>query len=82
MTEPLTNYNMIVLDQNLKNNSYVSLANTNVIRNAEKDENFYTANVTSFETLVKTRNQLYSVSATANLSQKYHTDSTELGHCS
>ncbi|MDZ7634987.1 MAG: DUF5916 domain-containing protein [Bacteroidales bacterium] len=80
MTEPLTNYNMIVLDQNLKNNSYVSLANTNVIRNAEKDENFYTANVTSFETLVKTGNQLYSVSATANLSQKYHTDSTELGH--
>ena len=80
MTEPLTNYNMIVLDQNLKNNSYVSLANTNVIRNAEKDENFYTANVTSFETLVRTRNQLYSVSATANLSQKYYTDSTDLGH--
>ena len=80
LTEPLTNYNMIVFDQNLKNNSYVSLANTNVIRNAEKDENFYTANVTSFETLVKTKNQLYSAAATANLSQKYYTDSTDLGH--
>jgi hypothetical protein len=80
LTEPLTNYNMIVFDQNLKNNSYVSLANTNVIRNAEKDENFYTANITSFETLVKTKNQLYSVAATANLSQKYYTDSVDLGH--
>jgi len=80
LTEPLTNYNMIVFDQNLKNNSYVSLANTNVIRNAEKDENFYTGNVTSFETLVKTKDQLYSAAATANLSQKYFTDSTELGH--
>ena len=80
MTEPLTNYNMIVFDQNLKNNSYVSLVNTSVIRNAEKDENFYTANVTSFETLVKTKDQLYSVAATANLSQKYFTDSTGLGH--
>lgn len=80
LTEPLTNYNMIVFDQNLKNNSYVSLANTNVIRNAEKDENFYTANVTSFETLVKTKDQLYSVAATANLSQKYYKDSTDLGH--
>jgi hypothetical protein len=80
LTEPLTNYNMIVFDQNLKNNSYVSLANTNVIRNAEKDENFYTANVSSFETLIKSKDQLYSVAATTNLSQKYFTDSTDLGH--
>ncbi|MCI0522330.1 MAG: carbohydrate binding family 9 domain-containing protein, partial [Bacteroidales bacterium] len=68
LTEPLTNYNMIVFDQNLRNNSYVSLANTNVIRNAEKDENFYTANVSSFETLIKSKDQLFSVAATANLS--------------
>ena len=80
LTEPLTNYNMIVFDQNLKNNSYVSLANTNVTRNADKDQNFYTANVTSLETLVKTKDQLYSAAATANLSQKYYTDSTEFGH--
>ena len=31
-TDPLTNYNIIVLDQNLKNNSSVSLINTSVIR--------------------------------------------------
>lgn len=80
-TEPVTNYNMIVLDQTLKNNSYVSLANTNVIRAANKDENFYTANVTSFETLLKTNNKLYSVSGSAALSQKYYaSDQTGLGH--
>ena len=35
LTEPLTNYNMIVLEQSMKNNSYVSLFNTN-----EKITNF------------------------------------------
>jgi len=81
MTEPLTNYNMLVLDQTLKNDSYVSLMNTNVIRAAEKDENFHTANVTGFEALVKTDNRLWSASAGASLSQKYYSAAeTSLGH--
>ncbi|MFT3682634.1 MAG: DUF5916 domain-containing protein [Ferruginibacter sp.] len=42
-TDPLTNYNIIVLDQTMKNNSSVSLVNTNVLRDG-KD---YDANVTS-----------------------------------
>jgi Domain of unknown function (DUF5916) len=42
-TAPLTNYNIIVLDQTLKNNSSVSLINTNVLRSG-KD---YDANVTA-----------------------------------
>ena len=42
-TSPLTNYNIIVLDQTLKNNSSVSLINTNVWRSG-KD---YDANVTA-----------------------------------
>ena len=40
---PLTNYNVFVLDQTLKNNSRVSLVNTNVWRSG----NDYDANVTS-----------------------------------
>lgn len=32
-TSPLTNYNIIVLDQTLKNNSSISFINTNVLRN-------------------------------------------------
>jgi hypothetical protein len=42
-TNPLTNYNIVVLDQTLKNNSSVTLVNTNVLRNG-KD---YDANVTA-----------------------------------
>lgn len=40
---PLTNYNILVFDQTLKNNSSVSLVNTNVWRSG----NAYDANVTS-----------------------------------
>jgi len=81
MTEPLTNYNMLVLDQTLKNDSYVSLMNTSVIRAAEKDENFYTANVTGFEAMIKTADRLWSASAGASLSQKYYNSAqTGLGH--
>ncbi len=42
-TNPLTNYNILVLDQSLKNNSSVTFVNSNVIRNG-KD---YDANVTA-----------------------------------
>lgn len=45
LTQGFTNYNMIVLDQNLWNNSYVSLLNTNVWHDSET----YTANVTGTE---------------------------------
>ncbi len=81
MTEPLTNYNMIVLDQTLKNDSYVSMMNTSVIRAGEDTEHFYTANVSGFEALVKTRDRLWSVSGGGGLSQKYYASSpTALGH--
>jgi hypothetical protein len=42
-TNPLTNYNIIVLDQSLKNNSSVTLVNSNIIRNGID----YDANVTA-----------------------------------
>ncbi|MDQ2772703.1 MAG: carbohydrate binding family 9 domain-containing protein [Bacteroidota bacterium] len=42
LTQPFTNYNIVVLDQSLKNNSYVSLVNTNVTRAGST----YDANVT------------------------------------
>ena len=81
MTEPLTNYNMLVLDQTLRNDSYVSVMNTNVIRAGKRNENFYTANVSGFEALVKTADRLWSVSAGAVLSQKYYSsDPAALGH--
>ena len=42
-TNPLTNYNILVLDQSLKNNSSVTLVNSNVLRNGKN----YDANVTA-----------------------------------
>ncbi|MBD2721539.1 DUF5916 domain-containing protein [Hymenobacter armeniacus] len=42
LTQPFANYNIVVLDQSLKNNSYVSLINTNVTRAGAT----YDANVT------------------------------------
>lgn len=42
LTQPAANYNIVVLDQSLKNNSYVSLINTNVTRAGQT----YDANVT------------------------------------
>ncbi|MBG8553859.1 DUF5916 domain-containing protein [Hymenobacter guriensis] len=42
LTQPFSNYNIAVLDQSLKNNSYVSLINTNVTRWGST----YDANVT------------------------------------
>ncbi len=42
-TSPLTNYSIVVLDQTMKNNSSVSLVNTNVLRSGST----YDANVTA-----------------------------------
>lgn len=42
VTDPLSNYSVLVLDQNLKNNSSITLLNTNVLRSGST----YDANVT------------------------------------
>ena len=81
LTDPFTNYNMIVLDQSLANNSYIAVANTNVRRNAEKNENFYTANVTATDFLIQDKSRFYSINGQAKLSQKlYDNDPTDFGH--
>ncbi|PJA08399.1 MAG: hypothetical protein COX70_03770 [Flavobacteriales bacterium CG_4_10_14_0_2_um_filter_32_8] len=77
LTDPLTNYNVLVFDQTLKNNSYVSLINTNVTRRGS----FYDANVTGGMFKLNTKTNVYAVSGGAALSQKYYpTDSLGLGH--
>jgi hypothetical protein len=35
VTQPLSNYSVVVLDQTLKNNSFVSLVNTHVLRQGD-----------------------------------------------
>ena len=75
-TNPLTNYNVIVVDQNLRNNSYVSFVNTNVTRNGSD----YDANVTGAEVYLKTKSQKYGLRSSTGISQKYFSDSTDVGH--
>ena len=72
---PLTNYNVIVLDQNLKNNSYINFTNTNVLRQGD----FYDANVTSVNTSINSKNNDYFIDGEFILSNIIN-DSSNLGH--
>jgi len=74
-TQGFTNYNMIVLDQTLKNNSFISLANTNVLHAEEN----YNANVTATEFRIMNKENSYQIAGSGAMSQHY-TDSTALGH--
>ncbi len=75
-TNPLTNYNIFVLDQNLKNNSYVNFINTTVLRAGAA----YDANVTGMGFNINNKSNTYAVEGRATVSQLYHTDEVELGH--
>lgn len=76
LTSPLTNYNIAVLDQNLPNNSFVTLINTNVLRRGDD----YEANVTGTTFSFRNKAQSYAFNGRAVLNQKYFPDSTDLGH--
>ncbi len=76
LTSPLTNYNIAVLDQNLPNNSFATLINTNVLRRGDD----YDANVTGTTFTLRNKAQSYAFEGKAVLSQKYYPDATDLGH--
>lgn len=63
-TDPLTNYNILVLNQSLKNNSSVSLVNTNVWRSG-KD---YDANVTSALLDLYDKKNMWNIGGNVSLS--------------
>ncbi len=65
-TAPLTNYSVLVVDQNLRNNSSVSLTNTNVWRDGD---NFYDANVSAVTFNLKNKPQSWGISGDAKVSQ-------------
>jgi hypothetical protein len=71
LTEPLTNYNVLVLDQSLKNRSSVTLTNTNVTRKG----NTRNANVTGLDLSMFDRANNYNLKASA----KYSNISGSLG---
>ncbi len=73
---PLTNYNVLVLDQNLKNNSFVTLTNTNVMR----EGHFYDANVTGLNTRINLKENNYFIGANTALSNKFSANQIVTGH--
>lgn len=73
MTQPLTNYNVLVFDQALKNNSYISLINTNVTR----DGSYYDANVTGTAFKFMEKRNIYGFDGNAAVSQIYMADSAK-----
>ncbi|MGB4773876.1 MAG: DUF5916 domain-containing protein [Daejeonella sp.] len=62
--QPLTNYSILVVDQSLKNNSSVTLLNTNVLRRGSA----YDANVSAFLFNVNDKKNKYNIKGAAKLS--------------
>ena len=77
ITQPFTNYNLLVVDQSLKNHSSISLVNTNVAGSEEG----YTANVTGTEFRLLNHTNMYRISGAAAISQQYYRDEhNQFGH--
>lgn len=74
LTQGYTNYNMLVFDQTLPHNSFVSVANTNLLR----PKNDYTANVTATQFTIRDKKNRFALEGTGALSQIYN-DSTTYG---
>ncbi|MEY4903684.1 MAG: hypothetical protein RLZZ292_1499 [Bacteroidota bacterium] len=66
-TNPLTNYNVLVVDQNLKNNSSLTFINATTIRKGKADD----SNVTGTEFNFKNKKNTYGVNGGGALSQRF-----------
>ncbi len=75
-TNPITNYNVFVLDQNLKHNSNIGIINTNVMRSGGA----YEANVTAIDYNGFNKKQNYNFYGNATLSQIMEGSNNQLGH--
>jgi hypothetical protein len=70
-TEPLANYNIIVLDQALKGRSFITLTNTNVLRSGTARD----ANVTAFDFSFFDKKNNYNIRGTGRYSKVFSTNS-------
>lgn len=79
LTSPLTNYNVLAIDQSLKNNSYISFINTNVMRQGS----YYDANLTGTTFRFTNPGNTFAVSGKGAVSQKYGMeDGNQFGYTS
>ncbi|HLP53865.1 MAG TPA: DUF5916 domain-containing protein [Fluviicola sp.] len=76
LAHPLTNYNIFVLSQNLRNNGNISYLNTNVYRPELKQF----SNANDFQTTVLTKSRKYSLLLEGRSSVIQDPDETLFGH--
>ncbi len=72
LTDPLTNYNLLVFDQALKNNSDIYITNTNVMR----DNYFRDANVTAAGITLNNKSNTYRINVSGGVSQVFKPGTT------
>jgi len=70
VVQPFTNYNVMVVDKSLKNNSYISLINTNI----SMFDNPFRANVTATEFQLRDKSKTFALKGKGGIS--YRGDST------
>ncbi|TRX65836.1 DUF5916 domain-containing protein [Carboxylicivirga sp. M1479] len=70
LIQPFTNYNVSVIDQSLKNNSYISLINTNMAMY----DNPFMANVTATEFQFRDKSLSYAISGKGGISHRGATE--------
>ncbi len=78
LTEPLTNYNIVVFDKALKNRSSISFTNTNVLRKS----NSRNANVSSVDVSLYDRNSKFNFLFTTRYSNIWGTSGASQGFSS
>lgn len=72
LTEPFSNYNIAVIDKQLKHSSSVYLINTNVFRN----QGYQISNVTGAGADLNNKNNTYSLSVNGAVTNVFNADST------
>ncbi|RYD97347.1 MAG: hypothetical protein EOP50_05785, partial [Sphingobacteriales bacterium] len=75
-TGPLTNYNVLVFDQTMKNNSSVSFINTNVLRDGEDPD----ANVSAFLFDINNKKNTYNWNGNVSVSNIFEAGKTQTGY--
>jgi hypothetical protein len=70
MTEPLTNFNLFVVEKLMANNSYISFTNANTIR----EGNYRDANVTAMDFRMASKKNTYAFSGRGAVSNIYSND--------
>lgn len=73
---PLTNYNVLVFDQVLRKNSFVTLTNTNVVRDAKAAD----ANVTKLDFQLANKANQFAISAAAGMSHIFEESGVNTGY--